>query len=161
GALGRVVIVGPTCCLGYHGLPQDSAAVIAGPAFLTSDRGSLTADGRLRLVGRVDQVVQSGGVNVDLGLLQSHLDQVFGPDRLVAFAAPDDRWGARVLVAADQPFDLDRVVQGLGRRVQAAARPRGLLVVERWPRTESGKVNRRQLSLMWREAGNGDGDAMA
>ncbi|MDR1213959.1 MAG: AMP-binding protein [Propionibacteriaceae bacterium] len=161
GLIGRVVIVGPTCCLGYHGRPRDSAAVIAGAAFLTSDRGSLTGDGRLRLVGRVDQVVQSGGVDVDLDSLQRHLDQAFGPDRLVAFAAPDARWGARVLVAADRPIDLDRVVQGLGHRVQAAARPRALLLVERWPQTESGKVNRRQLSLMWREACNGDGDAMA
>ncbi|MDR1386256.1 MAG: AMP-binding protein, partial [Propionibacteriaceae bacterium] len=160
GQVGRVVIVTPTCCLGYHGRPRDSAAVVAGSAFLTSDRGMIDPDGRLHLVGRVDQVVQSGGVDVDLDRLQDHLDQVFGPHRLVAFAAPDPRWGARVLVASRQAISLDRIERGLGRRVSAAGRPRGLLTVERWPRTESGKVDRRQLSLMWGEAGDGDGDAM-
>ncbi len=66
-----------------RGLPADpdaTAASLDGRTVRTHDRGRWTA-GRLQVLGRVDDVVITGGVNVDLGLRPAGLsDTEFGPD---------------------------------------------------------------------------------
>ena len=61
---GRIRIGGPTLFDGYDGDPALTAEVLVDGWFLTSDAGRLDEDGRLHVLGRVDDVVVSGGVNV-------------------------------------------------------------------------------------------------
>ena len=64
GADGRIRIGGPTLFDGYDGDPALTARVLVDGWFLTSDAGRLDEDGRLHVLGRLDDVVISGGVNV-------------------------------------------------------------------------------------------------
>ena len=61
---GRIRIGGPTLFDGYDGDPELTAEVLVDGWFLTSDAGRLDEDGRLQVLGRVDDVVITGGVNV-------------------------------------------------------------------------------------------------
>ena len=68
GADGRVRIGGPMLFDGYDGRPgAHRARCCVDGWFLTSDAGRLDEDGRLQVLGRVDDVVVSGGVNVPAG----------------------------------------------------------------------------------------------
>src|SRR4051812_9352104 len=64
GAGGRIRIGGPTLFDGYEGDPGLTASVLVDGWFWTSDAGRLDDDGRLHVLGRLDDVVVSGGGNV-------------------------------------------------------------------------------------------------
>ena len=147
---GRIILDTPTIFDGYLGDPGLTAAVKNGSSFLTHDRGRLT-DGRLHILGRVDDVVQSGGVNVDLSEIQLLLDKEF-PHQVACFAQPDPVWGSTVVVASTGP-SLDEIWTRLGPHLDSAAKPRGILRIAALPRTSSGKIDREQVLRMWRNSG--------
>ena len=61
---GEVLLRGPMLFDGYEGEPERTAAVLRDGWFHTDDLGELDDDGRLRVTGRRDDVIISGGVKV-------------------------------------------------------------------------------------------------
>jgi len=154
---GRVTIGGPVLFSGYRLDPDATAAALVGGRFVTADRGRW-ADGRLRVLGRVDDVVISGGVNVDLAEAQRVADEVLGPPEaggIVLVAVPDDTWGARIVAVTTSALTVDAVRARLGERLGRAALPRAVRRVGSLPRTASGKIDRQ--TLIAREVPGGHG----
>ncbi|MCG6567302.1 AMP-binding protein [Tessaracoccus sp. ZS01] len=135
GELGRIEIGGPTVFEGYLGHPA------AGGAVLTNDRGHW-ADGRLIIDGRFDDVVISGGVNVDLAEVRRAV-AALDPETDV-LAVDDPEWGARVVLFATGGT-LETWRDTLRGSLPAPALPRQLVTVETLPRTGGGKPDRRSL----------------
>ena len=105
---GRIRISGPTLFDGYDGDPGLTAQVLVDGWFLTSDAGRLDEDGRLHVLGRLDDVVVSGGVNVPLPAVAARLR---AHPRLAAaevVGVPDEEWGQRVVafVVTTRPISL-------------------------------------------------------
>ena len=149
GQAGRVSIGGPVVFSGYRGDPQETAAALVEGRLLTNDRGEWLAapDGepRLRILGRMDDVVISGGVNVDLAGVQRAVDGL-GRGETAVIGVPDDEWGARVtLVVTGSAPDLAWWQDALRPVLGAPALPRRLLRLASLPRTRSGKVDRQRL----------------
>ena len=149
GQAGRVSIGGPVVFSGYRGDPQETAAALVEGRLLTNDRGEWLAapDGepRLRILGRMDDVVISGGVNVDLAGVQRAVDGL-GRGETAVIGVPDDEWGARVtLVVTGSAPDLAWWQDALRPVLEAPALPRRLLRLASLPRTRSGKVDRQRL----------------
>lgn len=143
---GRTVwLTGPVLFDGYDGDPAATAAVLQDGWFETSDLGELDADGRLRVLGRGDDVVVSGGVNVGLPAVGEALRGCAGVVDAVAVGVDDAEWGTRVvavIVGARGP-DLAALRDG----VEAAGlprtwAPRSLVVVDRLPLLANGKLDR-------------------
>jgi len=145
---GRISLTGPTTFSGYRLDPDATADVLEGQTFHTSDRGAWVGD-RLDVRGRVDEVVISGGVNVDIAALQRILDGALGVDRVVALSVPDPRWGARIVAVTTSALTLEAVRDRLDGRVERAALPRELRRLDAFPRTSSGKIDRRSLASGW------------
>ena len=61
---GGVELAGPVLASGYRLDPDATAAAFEGGWFRTRDAGELDAEGRLTVLGRLDDVLISGGVNV-------------------------------------------------------------------------------------------------
>jgi len=97
GDAGRVRIAGPTLFDGYAGEPARTAEVLVDGWFLTSDAGRLDEDGRLQVLGRLDDVVVSGGVNVPGPAVAARLRQHPGVDAAEVLGVPDEEWGNRVV----------------------------------------------------------------
>ena len=142
---GRIILAGPTLFSGYRLEPELTAETLVDGRLLTRDRGTWQ-DGRLRVLGRLDDVVISGGVNVDLAQVQRHLGLI-DPHPGLVIGVPDVEWGTRiVLVTESAETDLaawrERLAGcGLGR----AALPRQVVTMFRLPRTASGKIDRQAL----------------
>jgi O-succinylbenzoic acid--CoA ligase len=152
-AAGRIAIGGPTVFSGYRLRPDLTQGVLRGGRFLTSDRGRWTPEGRLQVLGRIDDVIVSGGVNVDLAAVQRALDAAFDVE-VVALGVPDPEWGTRVVVATTAALSLDDVTAVLA--VGPAAMPRTLRRFAELPRTATGKLDRQELARRWEVAdGNG------
>lgn len=150
---GRLVIAGPMVAQGYRDgrEPQDWSTHAGLPAFRTRDRGEVTADGRIRILGRSDDVVAVGGVNVDTAAVARLLAAQPGIAEAVVVAVPDKHWGARLaafaipssVAACPAPGELAAVVN---RELGRAAVPRDLVLRPTLPRLPGGKPDRLALA---------------
>jgi o-succinylbenzoate---CoA ligase len=147
---GELLVRGPMLFRRYRGDPDRTAAVLRDGWLRTGDLGRLGPDGRLTVLGRVDDLVISGGVNVH----PDEVEAVLGTHPAVAEAAvagrPDPEWGQRVtafVVPRDpaSPPSLAELRAFARERLAAAKAPRELVLVSALPRGPSGKLLRRLL----------------
>lgn len=153
-AAARIEITAPGVFSGYRLDPDATAsALVVGPAgrtLRTQDRGSWSG-GRLQVLGRIDEVVITGGLNVDLGRAQRTVDDEFGPGAVALLGVPDPRWGTRIVAVAEADLTVADLRSRLAGRLEPAALPRELRRVAGLPRTSTGKIDRASLRRLWAE----------
>ncbi|NEE00314.1 AMP-binding protein [Phytoactinopolyspora halotolerans] len=148
---GRIRLAGPMLASGYRLNSQLSADVFADGWFTTADAGHFTPDGRLEVVGRIDDVAVSGGVNVPLAAVDRLVAAHPAVREALAVAVPDPEWGQRVVVgvvAADpaHPPRLESIREHVIRQAPTAYAPKELIGLDRLPTLPSGKPDRRSLA---------------
>ncbi|NOV96122.1 AMP-binding protein [Isoptericola halotolerans] len=148
---GVVELGGPVLATGYLGDDEAGAAAFSegpdGRWFRTSDLG-VVDDGVLRVLGRADDVVVTGGVNVAPTAVETVLGELLGAEVCVV-GVPHDEWGQElVAVLSDavggdgEATELARVRSAVAARLGPAAAPRRLLRVADLPLRGPGKVDR-------------------
>lgn len=141
---GAVRLGGPTLANGYLRRPDLSAAAFADGWFHTRDVGRWLPDGQLEVLGRSDDVVNSGGEKIPPILVERAL--LADPKVLAAcvLGIPDPEWGQVVAAAVVSRENVD--LDGLRATVREAAGrhavPKRLIVLDALPMLESGKVDR-------------------
>lgn len=144
----QIHLGGPMLFDGY-GDSDETARVLEDGWFATADLGEFDADGRLRVLGRRDDVVISGGVNVSLPAVTEALRAIAGVQDAFAVAVDDAEWGQRVVGCLVGEATLDNVrdavdAAGLPRTWM----PRQLLVLDELPLLAGGKVDRLTLRAL-------------
>ncbi|MBV6726989.1 AMP-binding protein [Nocardioides daeguensis] len=94
---GRIRIAGPTLFRGYDDQPDLTAEVFVDGWFRTSDAGRFDEDGRLVVIGRVDDVIVTGGLNVPGPAVAERLRQHPDVEAAEVLGVPDPEWGNRVV----------------------------------------------------------------
>ena len=147
-----VELAGPTLALGYRLDPAATEAAFTDGWFRTRDAGTLDADGRLTVTGRLDDVVITGGVNVAPAAVEAALRE--HPDVIdaVVFGRPDAEWGHR-LVAAVVPApgrtpELAALREWVAARLGRPAAPRRLRLLDAVPLLHTGKPDRRAVAAL-------------
>jgi len=152
---GRIRVSGAVLATGYRTPTED--VVFDDPWFTTSDLGQISDDGMLTVLGRADDVVVTGGVNVPLSAVESAVADHPAVSEVACTAVEDAEWGQRV-VAVVVPKEsahgptLESVRAHVARRSPASYAPRQLVVVEALPNLPSGKVDRVALEELARQA---------
>ncbi|WP_192900729.1 AMP-binding protein [Microbacterium sp. RG1] len=154
---GEVQLSGPMLAEGYRDDPERTAAAFvrddAGQRwYRTGDAGSFE-DGRLRVTGRLDNVIVSGGVNVSLDRVERVVRGLPGFADAVVVGAAHERWGETPVVVvpgadAAASVRLDEVRVAVGADLGAPARPDRIEVVASIPLLSSGKPDRRALRAL-------------
>ncbi len=140
---GTVLLGGATLARGYRGgIAQDA---FAGAEFRTSDLGRIAADGRLTVLGRSDDVIITGGVNVHPLAVEAVLAQQIGVADCAVAGVPDDEWGQAVVAWVVGTASADDLRAAVRAELGAAAVPKQVRHVESIPVTETGKPDRRRL----------------
>ena len=135
----------PPFAQGYHGDPAKTATVfrtIAGTLYaIPGDMGARDADGRLRLIGRGNMCINTGGEKVFPEEVEEELKRQPGVEDAMVLGIPDDTWGKAVaaLIATAPGFDADAVREGLKANLAAYKVPRRIFEVAEVPRHASGK----------------------
>ncbi|MFG1989877.1 amino acid adenylation domain-containing protein [Actinoplanes sp. NPDC048988] len=119
--------------------------------YRSGDRARLLADGRLQFLGRGDDQVKIRGFRIELGEVESALKAIDGVLDAVVVATAAAAGAAPRLIAAYLPSPTRPVMPedlraALGRRLPAFMVPSFFLALERFPRTPSGKVDRRAVA---------------
>lgn len=143
---------GPTVMTGYRFDPEATGRAFTDDGWLrTGDAGSLGADGYVRVDGRLDDIIITGGEKVRPERVEAVLRRLPSVADVAVAGRPDPEWGQRVVafvVPTDPsaPPSLDQlrdyVVRGQLPRYEA---PRDLVLLEALPRTVSGKLRRGDL----------------
>ena len=94
---GRIRIGGPTLFDEYVDDPALTAQTLVDGWYLTSDAGRLDEDGRLSVLGRLDDVIVSGGVNVPAVAVATRLREHPSVSAAEVLGLPDEEWGNRVV----------------------------------------------------------------
>ncbi len=134
---------------GYWRRPDADARQLRGGWYYTGDLGQLDADGELFLVGRMDDMVISGGENVHPLEIEDWLVRHEGVIEAAVIGAPDPRFGERVVAcivgrAGLTAGELDAHCLA-SPTLARFKRPREYRFVDELPKSASGKVLRRLL----------------
>jgi O-succinylbenzoic acid--CoA ligase len=144
----RILIRGPMLMNGYRLQPELSAEALVEGWLRTSDRGVVDENGKLRVLGRLDDVIITGGVKVS----PTEVERLLCAHPHVADAAvlgvPDVEWGqavaALVVPAGGQRPSLDELRSFIAARAGSHQAPKSMQLVREIPRDSGGKVQRRQ-----------------
>ena len=146
GADGEVLVRGPVLFSGYEGEPERTFAALRDGWFHTDDLGEIGADGRLRVTGRRDDMVISGGLKIPATAVEQMLARHPAVADVVVLGMPDEEWGERVTAfwvhnGADMS-GLDEVV------TPREWSPKRWSVLTEIPRLPNGKPDRVALREM-------------
>jgi len=109
----------------------------------TRDVGSIDASGVVRVHGRLDDVIVTGGENVHPADVEAALLAIDGVDAAVVFGSPDPDWGARVVAVFSGTASADALSSSTRTSLPAFARPKRYVRADALPTLPSGKVDRR------------------
>jgi O-succinylbenzoic acid--CoA ligase len=144
---GRVRLAGPSLFTGYRLRPDLTSAVRDGTWFVTQDLGVLK-DGVLRIRGRADDVVNTGGEKVVAGEVASLLSRHPAVKDVVVVGRPDAEWGEKVtavVVPGARVPSLEELRSWVRSALPGYAAPRELELVEAIPLLPSGKPDLERL----------------
>ncbi len=150
GSEGRVRLAGPVLFDGYEGRADLTAEVLRDGWFLTQDLGRLDDDGRLQVLGRVDDVVLSGGVNVPGPAVAARLREHPAVRAAEVVGAADDEWGQRVVACVVGDLSLDEARDWVAAVHPRSWAPRQVVRLDEVPLLHNGKVDRRRLEELAR-----------
>jgi O-succinylbenzoic acid--CoA ligase len=148
---GQVELGGPTLAEGYLGDQErtDAAFFVRDGIrwYRTGDTGELD-DGVLKVTGRLDDLIKSGGITVSLAKVQRIVRGLPSLGDAVVVAAPSDRWGSVPVVVSLHEGDLEQVRSAVAVELGAPARPERIIVVTEIPHLASGKPDRAALGRL-------------
>jgi long-chain acyl-CoA synthetase len=150
GAVGEVHIRGPVVMSGYWKRAEATAEVLCADGWLkTGDLGTEDADGDIRIVDRVKDLIIRGGYNVYPReveeVLYEHPDVV----EVAVVGVPDEHFGEEVAavlaLAPGAQFDAGQFRGWAKERLSAYKVPRLFQVVDTLPKGPTGKILKRAI----------------
>jgi acyl-CoA synthetase (AMP-forming)/AMP-acid ligase II len=146
---GELCVRGPLLADGYFADPRATAEAFVDGWYRTGDMAEVDADGYLTIVGRVRDVIRTGGETVS----PSEVEEVLGDHPAIADVAvvglPDVQWGelvcAVIVPAGDEAPTVDEVRAHCAARLASFKHPRRVAAVDAIPRTASTNQVQRRL----------------
>ncbi len=122
--------------------------------FLTADRVAQTDPDGFEILGRSDGIVKVGGKRVDLMEIRQAIINIRGVKDACVFAMPANNSRENEIVAVvEGPLDFSEIANSLKKYLISYAYPRRIKVVDKIPRSSSGKYDRNAMEKIVKSAG--------
>ncbi|WP_377267744.1 class I adenylate-forming enzyme family protein [Peterkaempfera sp. SMS 1(5)a] len=151
GQLGEIVVSGPHVMSGYWGAPELTAQrfrhdpTTGASTLHTGDYGRLDEEGHLYFAGRRDDQFKRRGVRTSSTEIEGAALDIAG---VTAAAALPPRDGLDLRLAVTASLTADEVLVELGRRLESAKVPSSCVLLESFPLTANGKIDRKALHAL-------------
>jgi long-chain acyl-CoA synthetase len=149
---GEIITRGPHVMKGYFRKPEDTAARIRDNWFYTGDIGKLEADGYFIHLGRHDDLIITGGLNVYPAEVENLIYSFPSVQETIVFGIPDSKRGqligAAVVPRPGQTIVQKELLSFLRGNLANFKVPQKIAIRESLPRTSSGKVIRDADTLL-------------
>ena len=154
GTVGELVVDGPIVTPGY--LDETATEVAMGPHGLhTGDLAKRNTAGKLQILGRLDDAIQTGGETVHPTQVIEALRELPDVADAAVVGVSDPEWGERVAALVvpteESAPDTDALRASLRERLAPHAVPKVLGTADQLPRTASGTVDRDAVRERLRE----------
>jgi len=151
---GRISISGPQIASGYRLRPDLDSLSFIDQRLVTHDVGKLDSSGLLHVLGRLDDVVIVGGVNVALSAIEAAIRHHPLIEDVAVIDVADELWGSLpVAYVVTRTAQVDKVNleaqirSAVANQISRAATPRSISFVNQLPMLDSGKIDRISLRL--------------
>jgi crotonobetaine/carnitine-CoA ligase len=136
-----------TLLLGYWNNPKATWESSRNFWFHTGDAGTMDADGYLYFLGRLKEIIRRGGENISPFEIETALLNHPDIDDAAVVAVPDPIYGEEIkaVIVPKRSFPPEDVRRFLEGKVAQFMLPRYVQFVTQIPRTETQKIQRRQL----------------
>jgi len=145
---GQIKLTGPMIASGYLSDEGVIKAFSIDGWFESTDLGSFTS-GMLKVNGRSDEVIISGGENISLLLVEQKVRELLPNQEIIAFSLPDDMWGEKLCLGSNSKIDLMSLKEKLG----SIMTPKLVFLFDQIPTTSIGKPDRRAAADLARKIG--------
>ncbi len=135
---GVIELNGAMKAIGYLGEDR-----FDGGYFRTNDAGQIK-DGKLEILGRLDDQIISGGEKISLGAISDFLEADTS-QRFIAVGLPDPEWGQALAIASDGAINEAVIRERLRTKFGVHASPKRYLANIELPLTSLGKADRKRL----------------
>lgn len=142
---GRVELGGPTLAEYYLDDPERTAAAFVehdGQRWYRTDDAGELVDDVLRVTGRIDDTIVTGGLKVRLGDVERIVREQPGLADAVVVAGHHPEWGEVPVVMTTARPELDALRRAVGAVLPPEARPDRVVTVDALPLLPSGKPDR-------------------
>jgi fatty-acyl-CoA synthase len=139
----------PAVCGVYWGKPDATKETFVDGWCRTGDLAHITADGYIYIIGRVKDMIISGGENIYPAEIENVLADHPAVQEVAVIGVPDPKWDetpcAAIVLNEGATLTEDDVVAYCRERIAGYKRPRYVVFVDELPRNASGKILKRTL----------------
>jgi acyl-CoA synthetase (AMP-forming)/AMP-acid ligase II len=146
GEVGEIVIRGENVTPGYENNDKANAEAFTHGWFRTGDQGTMTADGYVKLTGRLKEIINRGGEKISPREVDEVLMDHPAVAQVVTFGMPHDKLGEEVAAAVvlrEGHTATDREIREfVATKLADFKVPRKILIMDEIPKGATGKLQR-------------------
>ena len=159
GEVGEIVVRGNFVMDGYLDDEAATSATRIDGWHRTGDLGTLDPEGYLTIVGRLTDMIITGGFNVYPAEIEGVIAERTEVHESAVIGLPDPDWGERIVAVVEPApgavVDTDDLLRHVRSRLGAVKTPKDVVIVDALPRNANGKI----LKTRARRAPRSDGSA--
>jgi len=155
---GRILLGGPVVAAGYVG-GSPSGAFFEEEAdgetvrwYETGDLGEFDGEGRLRVLGRADDVIISGGLKISAAAVVAGLHQVQGVREVYVGPVDSAEWGQQVAAAVVGSGTPESLRTAAAAFLEPHMLPKTVVFVSELPQLSTGKPDRKAILALLADA---------
>jgi fatty-acyl-CoA synthase len=146
---GELLIRGPHVTPGYWNNPAATAEAIRDGWLHTGDLATRDDEGYYTIVGRLKDMIISGGENIHPAEVESVMYRHPAIKEAALIGVPDDKWGevGRAVVVKEPGHNLteDELIDFLRGHLARYKVPKSVVFVDELPKTGAGKIDKKLL----------------
>jgi acyl-CoA synthetase (AMP-forming)/AMP-acid ligase II len=147
--VGEIIVRSEANMKGYWELPKETEEKIRGGWLHTGDLGRIDADGYLYVVGRMDDMIISGGVNIHPREVEEVLYSHPAILETAVIGVPDAYWGealkAVVVVKPGASLSAQDVIGFCSERMAGFKKPKSVDFWQELPKSPQGKILKKEI----------------
>ena len=147
--LGEIAIKSEPCSKGYFNNPKETDEKFRDGIYYTGDSGYIDEEGYLFIDSRMDDIIISGGENINPLEIETALLEYPGIQNVSVFGQEDDEWGHIVSIAVITEAGLDipeaELKEFLLQKISPYKLPRKFYFMDEFPMNPLGKVQKERL----------------
>ncbi|MGA2957603.1 MAG: AMP-binding protein [Thermodesulfobacteriota bacterium] len=150
---GEICVRGWNLMQGYYRKPEETAKAIDSEGWLhTGDLGFIDEKGLVFFMGRIKNVVRSGGENISPEEVENFIFRNPKVKHVEVIGLPDEKWGQRVVACIELKGGTEatpeEIIAFCKERMANFKVPKEVYFITDWPMTGSGKVQKFKLVEM-------------
>ena len=144
----EIVVSGRTIFQNYFNDEDHTKQKLRNGKFYTGDTGFIDDDGFLFVTGRKDEMIISGGENINPAEIKNLLESHPSITEAFVFGVPDKKWGEAVTAAVvpdNKNIDSDELKDWLKVKAASFKIPKKIFLLTGLPKTDLGKIDKRKV----------------